>query len=45
MQVHPGIRVMQIFVEMIDAAGVEGARSPYEAMHFVSLAQEKLRKV
>ena len=45
MEVHPGLRVVEILVEVVDPVRIEGARPPDQAVHCIALAQQKLGQV
>ena len=44
-QKEAGLGVVRIFVEMVDAVGIERAAAPDQAMDFVILRQQELRQV
>jgi hypothetical protein len=39
------IGMMRIFVDVIDAVGVEERRTPFDAMNLISFGEKKLRKI
>jgi hypothetical protein len=44
-QEHSGGRVVRVDIEMVDTRGVEGRSPANQAVHFVALAQQELRKI
>jgi hypothetical protein len=44
-QVQIARRGMRVFVQMIDAIGIDRRGAPLNAVHFVTLAEQQLRKV
>ncbi len=45
MQDQAAVRFVRVLVEMIDAVGVEQRRTALDAVHFVTLAEQKLGKI
>jgi hypothetical protein len=45
MELEVNIRLVQIAVEVVDPSGVEGRRTPLDAMDLISLAQQQFGKI
>jgi hypothetical protein len=45
MQIKPGLRIVEILVEMVDAVRVEGTGAPDQAVDFIAFPEEKFSQI